>query len=326
MRELALFSGAGGGLLASRLLGWTTVGACEIEQYPRDVVLQRQRDGLLDKFPIWDDVCTFDGHPWRGHCDIITGGFPCQDVSAAGQGAGITGSRSGLWRQYARIIGEVRPRFVFAENSPLLRTRGLGVVVQDLTRMGYDVRWGVLGAWHVGANHRRNRMWVLAHSHRESVRLDEQREARRRVDVQDSGDAEPDVNGDIGGADYVANAEGQCSGTGLREDDSQQNRNQTADGSSTGGEEVADSDSLRLQGLRPDNGSEGREEEGRQVGLCDGEEPRRNPGAAWWGTEPNVGRVAHGVAKRVDRLKAIGNGQVPAVAATAFRILSEGWV
>jgi hypothetical protein len=84
MNELALFAGAGGGLLGSSLLGWTTVGAVEIEKYPRDVLLQRQRDGLLDDFPVWDDVCTFDGKPWRGAVDVLSGGFPCQDISAAG--------------------------------------------------------------------------------------------------------------------------------------------------------------------------------------------------------------------------------------------------
>ena len=254
MNELSLFCGAGGGLLASRLLGWNTIGACEIEQYPREVVMQRQRDGMLDDFPIWDDVCTFDGKPWRGYCDIITGGFPCQDISSAGSGEGITGERSGLWKEYARIISEVGPRFVFAENSPLLRTRGLGVVIEDLTSMGYDVRWGVLGARDVGANHLRKRMWVLAH----------------------------------------------------RE-----------------GPSLADPNEVRLQGQRPDDGTEGREETRRSSGLCDGTQLRRNPGAAWWSTEPNVRRVDHGVAKRVDRLKAIGNGQVPAVVRAAWLLLNE---
>jgi len=172
MNELALFSGAGGGLLASRLLGWTTVCAVEIEQYPRDRVLQRQDEGHLDTFPIWDDIRTFDGRLWRGAIDVISGGFPCQDISAAGKGAGITGERSGLWKEYARIIGEVGPQFVFAENSPLLRTRGLGVVIEDLDRMGYDVRWGVLGAGHLGAIHKRSRLWLVAHS--DSERFEKQ--------------------------------------------------------------------------------------------------------------------------------------------------------
>ena len=163
MNELHLFAGAGGGILGGQLLGHSTVCAVEIEEYPRQVLLQRQRDGVLPRFPIWDDVCTFDGKPWRGTVDVICGGFPCQDISSAGKGAGIAGKRSGLWTEYARIIDEVRPKFVFAENSPLLRGRGLDVVLGDLSELGYDAKWCVLGAWHVGAPHKRNRMWVLAY-------------------------------------------------------------------------------------------------------------------------------------------------------------------
>ena len=140
MRELHLFARAGGGILGGILLGHTTVCAVQIESYCRKVLLQRQRDGILPKFPIWDDVKTFDGKPWRGKVDVVCGGFPCQDISAAGKGAGISGERSGLWKEMARIIGEVGSRFVFIENSPLLRTRGLQVVLRDLAEMGYDAR------------------------------------------------------------------------------------------------------------------------------------------------------------------------------------------
>jgi DNA (cytosine-5)-methyltransferase 1 len=284
MDELALFAGAGGGLLGSSLLGWTTVGAVEIEKYPRDVLLQRQRDGLLDDFPVWDDVCTFDGKPWRGAVDVLSGGFPCQDISAAGKGAGLAGARSGLWKEYARIIDEVRPKFVFAENSPLLRTRGLGTILKDLNELGYDARWGVLGAWHIGANHRRNRMWVLGHSNSdgeerpmaypESVRRRERNPHNRRS-------GESVTEGPEG-------LRGMCKG-------------------------LAHPDSERLEGRHGENTSRTWVEERPITG-------RSKP----WEFEPNVGRVANGVASRVDRLKAIGNGQVPSVAATAFRILSRG--
>ncbi len=169
MYELALFAGGGGGLLASKLLGWTTIGAVEIEEYRRNILLQRQADGILEKFRIWDDIKTFDGKPWEGIPTIITGGFPCQDVSAAGKGLGIcSGERSGLWKEFARIIKEVKPPFVFAENSPLLTTRGLDIILTDLTEMGYGVRWCVLGAWHVGGKHKRNRIWIFANAIRSS--------------------------------------------------------------------------------------------------------------------------------------------------------------
>jgi len=162
MNELALFAGAGGGILGGRLHGWRTVAAVEIEDYPRRVLLQRQADGWLPRFPIWDDVKTLDGRPWRGKVDVITGGFPCQDISSAGKGAGIGGERSGLWSEMARIINEVRPRFVYAENSPMLVSRGLALVLRDLAQMGYDAKWGIVSAGDLGAPHRRDRIWIRA--------------------------------------------------------------------------------------------------------------------------------------------------------------------
>jgi DNA (cytosine-5)-methyltransferase 1 len=164
LRELALFAGAGGGLLASRQLGWRTVCAVEWDDYARNVLVARQNDGSLEAFPIWSDVQTFDGRPWRGIVDVISGGFPCQDISAAGKGAGIDGERSGMWKHFARIIGEVRPRYCFIENSPMLVTRGLERVLCDLTSMGYDAQWGCISAAEVGANHGRNRIWIVAHA------------------------------------------------------------------------------------------------------------------------------------------------------------------
>ena len=164
MRELALFAGAGGGILGGHLLGWRTVCAVEWEPYAASVLAARQNDGLLPPFPIWDDVQTFDGRPWRGCVDVVSGGFPCQDISVAGKGAGIDGERSGMWSHMARIVGEVRPRYVFVENSPALLTRGLGRVLGDLAALGYDCRWTVLGAADVGAPHQRDRFWLVAHA------------------------------------------------------------------------------------------------------------------------------------------------------------------
>ena len=162
MNELALFAGAGGGVLGGKLLGWRTVCAVERDAYAAQVLAQRQNDGSLEPFPIWSDVQAFDGGPWRGVVDVVSGGFPCQDISVAGKGAGITGERSGLWGEMRRIIGEVRPRFVFVENSPALVSRGLGTVLGDLAALGYNARWGVLGAIDTGAPHKRERIWVVA--------------------------------------------------------------------------------------------------------------------------------------------------------------------
>tara|TARA_Y100001973_G_scaffold105998_1_gene181435 strand:- start:8113 stop:8409 length:297 start_codon:yes stop_codon:yes gene_type:complete len=88
MNELALFAGAGGGILGGALLGWRTRCAVEVDAYARSVLLARQRDGFLDRFPIWDDIRTFDGKPWMGTVDVVSGGFPCQDISSAGKRGG----------------------------------------------------------------------------------------------------------------------------------------------------------------------------------------------------------------------------------------------
>jgi DNA (cytosine-5)-methyltransferase 1 len=162
MRELHLFAGAGGGILGGILLGHTCVCAVEIEPYCRKVLLQRQRDGILPKFPIWDDIKTFDGKPWRGKVDVVCGGFPCQDISTAGKGGGIYGSRSGLWGEMSRVVCEVRPRFVFVENSPALVVRGLGRVLGDLAQMGFNARWGVFGTKDVGGHCNGKRIWIIA--------------------------------------------------------------------------------------------------------------------------------------------------------------------
>lgn len=242
MNELALFAGAGGGILAGHLLGWNTVCAVERDAYAAQILAQRQNDGCLRPFPIWSDVCSFDGRPWQGIIDVVSGGFPCQDISAAGSGIGIDGKRSGLWAEMARIIGEVRPNFVFVENSPMLRTRGLAVVVSDLAKMGYSSEWVRLSASDTGASHKRDRYWIVAHS-------TGKRQQRPREPV------------------HACNTEANCD-----------------------------------------------RETSKFINVRFSQE---------WPTEPALGRVADGVAYRMDRLKAIGNGQVPRVAAAAFAMLSE---
>jgi DNA (cytosine-5)-methyltransferase 1 len=162
--ELHLFAGAGGGILGGLLLGHEPVCAVELEPAARKMLLQRQRDGVLPRFPIWDDVTTFDGNPWRGKVDVVCGGFPCQDISCAGKGEGLNGARSGLWGEMRRIAGEIRPRYIFVENSPMLTIRGLGRVLGDLAALGYNAAWGVLGANDAGGIHSRDRIWILANA------------------------------------------------------------------------------------------------------------------------------------------------------------------
>jgi len=162
LRELALFAGAGGGILGGKLLGWRTVCAVEIEDYCRRVLMQRQNDGILQPFPIWDDVRTFDGRPWRGIVDVVSGGFPCQGLSAAGKGQGLSDPRSGLWFEMARVVREVRPKFVFVENSSRLVCNGLERVLSDLAEIGYDAQWLPLSGHAIGSAAKGERLWILA--------------------------------------------------------------------------------------------------------------------------------------------------------------------
>ncbi len=272
MNELALFAGAGGGILGGHLLGWRTVCAVERDAYAAQVLAQRQNDGALPAFPIWSDVCSFDGKPWRGLVDVVSGGFPCQDISAAGSGTGIDGARSGLWSEMARIIGEIRPAVVYVENSPLLVGRGLAVVLGDLAEMGYDAQWCIVSASDVGAPHQRDRCWIVAHA-----------------------------------------IEGRCDQGGLH---------------------FRERSSLSKSCFSIPIMADARGEHGERIvtggtdtqvrrGPIERQTGSRGDGIRRWPAEPGMGRVANGVANRVDRIKALGNGQVPRVAATAFTLLSH---
>jgi DNA (cytosine-5)-methyltransferase 1 len=309
MNELHLFAGAGGGILGGMLLGHTTVCAVELEPYCRKVLLQRQRDGILPKFPIWDDVTTFDGTPWRGKVDVVCGGFPCQDISAAGKGAGITGERSGLWGEMARIIGEIRPKYAFVENSPMLTLRGLDRVLGDLSEMGYDARWGVVGAYHVGAPHRRERIWITA---RRDKFLSYSQHNWTGWGQQQQESVEEKTGDDMANSTQLfSNGGNDNSRVGLERESFSKL------GNNCGAKNVANPMCKRQSG------------QGSCWYASDPAEKREGEtDRAWservghiWGIESRLGRVADGVANRVDRLKAIGNGQVSIVAATAWRIL-----
>jgi len=300
LNELALFAGAGGGILGGKLLGWKCVCAVEYEPAARRMLAARQDDGCLDPFPIWDDVRTFDGKPWRGLVDVVSGGFPCQDISAAGKGAGLDGERSGLWSEMSRIIGEVRPRYALVENSPVLTSRGLGVVLGDLAAMGYDARWGVLGAIDAGAPHKRERIWIVGYANSFDGRPGTGRQNREEAchsglqlaDTERIGQPS-ESNRSIDGTPAETRKADQPRGSG----------------------EIPDAQVSGLEGHR--NGAAvacARSRQGHAGSACGAD-------GAWWESEPNVGRVAHGVASRVDRLRAIGNGQVPAVVRLAWDLL-----
>ena len=163
MDVLDLFSGIGGFSLGLERAGMRTVAFCEIDPWCRAVLRRHWPD-----VPVFGDVRTFGNlafSPIGGipEIDVICGGFPCQDISVAGKGAGLAGERSGLWKEFARIIGAVRPRYVIVENVAALLGRGLSGVLGDLAALGYDAEWHCIPASAVGAPHRRDRVWVVAY-------------------------------------------------------------------------------------------------------------------------------------------------------------------
>ena len=328
MNELHLFAGAGGGILAGQLLGHRTVCAVEWEPYAQAVLVARQNDGTFPPFPIWDDVQTFDGRPWNGIVDIVAGGFPCQDISVAGNGAGLDGERSGMWHHMARIICEVRPRYVLVENSPALTSRGLGRVLADLAALGFDAQWGVLGASDVGAPHKRERIWIVADAagHACNVGFEFQVQRRRagqteqiRLGSGKCGVADADSLRQLQPQGGECNQWGRpCYGCGYVFD---HERLGLYGCPNCEGEDVPDTDSDSVQGLESEAPTGGH---GRPAGLH-GRARILPP----WPTDPadapesGLGRVVNGLAHRSHRLKAIGNGQVPRVAAAAWTILRK---
>jgi DNA (cytosine-5)-methyltransferase 1 len=263
MNVLDLFSGIGGFSLGLERAGMHTIAFCECDPYCQRVLRKHWSD-----VPVFGDVRTLSAEALaytfgqgqlqsqgslseeRGWPSVICGGFPCQDISVAGKGAGLDGERSGLWVEFARIIGDVRPRYVIIENVSALLGRGLVRILCDLTALGYVGEWHCIGAVHVGAPHRRDRVWIIAYPN--SGRCEKHHAEQRRLPISDA-------SGDVANA----NGAGQCEqwrGLPIRE-------------------ELA-------------------------AAQCNG----------WWRVEPNVGRVAHGVPSRVDRLRGLGNAIVPQIA------------
>lgn len=158
-RELthgSLFSGVEGFGLGAALAGIKTEWSCEFEKYQTKVI----KKNFGNEHTVYGDIRTLENPPF---VNIISGGFPCQDISAAGKGAGIKGSRSGLWGHMHRIIGEVRPDYVIIENSPLLRKRGFEYVLHGLSEIGYDAQWQCLQGSFLGLQQRRERIYIIAY-------------------------------------------------------------------------------------------------------------------------------------------------------------------
>lgn len=348
LRSIELFAGGGGLALGLEAVGVRTVCYVEREAYAAAVLAARMGEGRLAPAPVWSDVRTFDGRRWRGVVDLVAGGFPCQDISSAGKGAGIAnGERSGLWREFARVIGEVGPRYVFVENVAALLGRGLDVVLGDLASLGFDAEWGVFRASDVGAPHRRERIFILAHAPGAVVRQEPPTGFGRSaaadgacLDDASGWRRDPRMELQTGrrrrwrGAPMAGVALADTLGTGLpgRTGGLGDDGEKRAPAERGGRDVLADPDERGCEGERIDwlrNGE--RAGRGDDVDGHSGRAPWP-PGpqdaegwhaylARWPGLEPALRRGADGLACRVDRLRVLGNGVVPDQAELAFRIL-----
>ena len=166
MKVLDLFSGIGGFSLGLERAGMETVAFCEFDEHAQKVLRKHWPD-----VPIYDDVRTLNGYDFRGTVDVVTGGFPCQDLSTAGAQAGFSGDRSSLYTEMLRIIGECMPRYAIFENVPGLITgdsgRWFAKFLYDLAQIGFDAEWHCIEAAYVGAPHRRDRVWIIAYPGKE---------------------------------------------------------------------------------------------------------------------------------------------------------------
>jgi len=296
MKYLSLFSGVGGGDLGLQsLVGLECVGYVERDEYCCRVLEQRIKDGFLADAPIFcGDIREWlkrgYADAYSGLVDVVAGGFPCQPFSVAGKGK-AGGDDRNMWPETIESIRRVRPSIVFLENVPGLLSSGYAATVaSDLHGYGYQVLPPfVLGAVDVGAPHKRDRVWIAAYS---SI------EGGGRLSVQQRGPQQADIDVEWMGEDVANASSSRFSG---------QNRIQSNCDQTEPGGEMGYASCKRLEFAQA---------KGRYGGQV-----KTTTGASWWAIEPGLGRVADGVANRVDRLRAIGNGQVSAVAKEAWQIL-----
>ena len=276
MKVLDLFSGIGGFSLGLEAAGMKTVAFCERELFCQAVLKKHWPD-----VPCHDDVKTLDGSMYEG-IDVVCGGFPCQDISLAGKGAGLAGERSGLWFEYRRIVKEARPRYVIIENVAALRSRGLEEVLGSLAEIGYDAEWHCIPASAVGAPHRRDRVWIVGYSDNYG-----RNGTKNRKSFDERG------NKDEAWSNELVKFKGSSS---ERETD------------------VGYSDNNRLERIAFIEKSQRKKKsifaDSKIAGTLSQDRTKRN----FWNIEPNVGRVADGIPLKVHRLKSLGNSIVPQIA------------
>jgi len=332
LRHLDLFSGIGGFSLGLEATGaFETIAFCDIEKYCLEVLEKR-----FPHVPRYTDLRELNYERLRADgiisdtkkIDIITGGYPCQPFSVAGRKKGEEDPRH-LWPEYFRLVKELRPTWVIGENVSGHIKLGLDTVIQNLEDEGYAVRPFSISASSVGANHQRERIWIVAHAKHNS---DQQQVPRSNGEEKTVSEKYWEEHGQSWKPSRTNSIRQQDNGHENVEDTRQHSRGiepsrdqesigrgspektewaadaDKTSGSSEGGEitsttsEVANSDSQR-----------GRSWEANRQDAEDVREPSRRPWDGWWDIEPNVGRVAHGVSKRVDRLKSLGNSLVPSI-------------
>lgn len=279
MNGLDLFSGIAG--LSLALDPWVkTVAYCERDAYAQSVLLSRMAEGSLPLAPIWDDVQTLTGS-MLPPIDIIFGGFPCQDISAAGRGAGLAGERSGLFFEIMRLVDELKPSFVFLENVPAIRTRGLHTVIEELSGRGYVCRWTCLSAQEVGANHKRERWFLLAtDSDCSDLRIES---GRRRGKIGQSSDVSR-LDGEVSA---LANSDSERCEPRRSKREVRKRRDAAQRG------DLANADGIGL--------------EEQKLGSEQAKSRRANAatGANWWSIEPDVGRTIDGFSTWLDENKRV---------------------
>jgi DNA (cytosine-5)-methyltransferase 1 len=346
LNGLDLFSGIGG--IGIALSDWVrTVAYCERERYAQGVLLSRMQSGEIDTAPIWDDVTTLRGD-MLPRIDIIFGGFPCQDLSVAGAGKGLDGERSGLFFEIVRLAKELRPVFLFLENVPAIRSRGLDAVLKELTALGYDCRWTVISAASIGAPHKRERWFLLAHSNTKRERFDQRpRKELRSKEQKTIGSNFSYLCEESSSLAYSYNdgSHGTKDTKGFNQrDGSDQSRKILTEQSSRSGDLGKDVSGSEAEAMAYSNSMRKLSEQGKygRISNCSkkvsnasgerlegyGQEPIRietklhyASDNSWWAIEPSMGRVAHGIPNRVHRIKCLGNGVVPLQVKTAFKRL-----
>lgn len=336
-----LFDGYGGFELGARLAGidWRTVVRVERDAHAAATLVARMEEAHLDQAPIWDDITTFDGRPWHRKVDIVTAGFNCQPFSSAGQRRGVDDERW-LWPDIARIVAEVGARFVWLENVPdVVRLGGADRVCGDLAALGFDAEWGCYSAAAVGAPHRRNRWWLLAHRPGlrrldASIVLHDDRDgraesSRSRHDVGGSNGSRTDTHATTRqprtttseSSENVADADGQGN-----------TRHPRRTGTEHAGPLISGSNASGIDEREPHHETRAypRVNARHGVGGRSGWPPRPDDHHGWadWitegGPEPQIRRVTDGPPTGLaESLHLGGNGLVPQVAGAALQALVD---